>query len=40
LFVVAGSQNYSADEATVPTDKFVDEVKQRAADLGLAISGA
>ncbi len=31
--------NYSATEATVPPDKFVDDLKRRAADLGLAISG-
>ena len=31
--------NYSADEATVPPDGFVDEIKKRANDLGLAISG-
>ena len=31
--------NYSATEATVPPDKFIDEVKQRASDLGLAICG-
>lgn len=31
--------NYSATEATVPSDKFVDDIKRRAADLGLAISG-
>jgi sugar phosphate isomerase/epimerase len=31
--------NYSASEATVPPDKFVDELKRRAADLGLPISG-
>ncbi len=31
--------NYSASEATVPPDKFVDELKRRASDLGLAISG-
>jgi len=31
--------NYSASEATVPPDKFVDELKRRASDLGLPISG-
>ena len=31
--------NYSATEATVPPDRFVDDLKHRAADLGLAISG-
>jgi sugar phosphate isomerase/epimerase len=31
--------NYSASEATVPSDKFVDELKTRASDLGLPISG-
>jgi sugar phosphate isomerase/epimerase len=30
---------YSATEATVPPDKFVADVKRRAADLGIAISG-
>lgn len=31
--------NYSSSEATVPADSFVDEVRKRAADLGLPISG-
>ncbi len=31
--------NYSATEATVPPDSFVDEIKNRARDLGLAICG-
>ena len=31
--------NYSASEATVPPDAFVDEIKNRASDLGLAICG-
>ena len=31
--------NYSATEATVPPDRFVENLKRRAADLGLAISG-
>ncbi len=31
--------NYSANEATVPPDDFVDEIKNRASDLGLAICG-
>jgi len=32
--------NYSASEATVPPDQFVDDLKSHAADLGLAISGS
>jgi sugar phosphate isomerase/epimerase len=31
--------NYSSREATVPGDKFVDDIKRRAADLGLPICG-
>lgn len=31
--------DYSADEATVPPDKYVEDLKRRAADLGLPISG-
>jgi len=31
--------NYSSTEATVPPDAFVDEVRRRATDLGLPISG-
>ncbi len=31
--------NYSANDASVPTDQFVDDLKRRAADMGLAISG-
>ena len=31
--------NYSASEASVPPDAFVDELKRRAAELGLLISG-
>lgn len=31
--------NYSADEASIPPDRFVEDLKRRAADLGLAISG-
>ena len=32
-------QNYSSTEATVPADKFVDDVKRRAAELDLPICG-
>jgi sugar phosphate isomerase/epimerase len=31
--------NYSSTEATVPPDKFVDDIRNRAADMGLPISG-
>ena len=31
--------NYSATEATVPPDRFVDDIKRRSHDLGLAICG-
>lgn len=31
--------NYSATEATVPPDRFVDDLKKRASDLGLAVCG-
>ena len=31
--------NYSATEATVPPDTFVDDIRKRASDLGLPISG-
>lgn len=31
--------NYSANDASVPPDRFVDDLKRRASDMGLAISG-
>lgn len=31
--------NYSASDASVPPDRFIDDLKRRASDLGLAISG-